>query len=697
MKTQEERIDELEQRVLMLEKELSVKRSMNVETTPERHREQYSSKITRKEKVNEHIKPKKEHSKKYALKEAIVGKYIVGALASLLVFIGAISLVILLWDAITPQLKLTMLVVVSILTTTLGYFRILKQRNHINSIILGTGAGLLFISILSSYIYFRYISSNTAFALAGLWSILFILSYKYTRTYFTTVIAYIGSYIAIILGLSLVIETLQLNVILMFVTSISVALIVSGYKWLSKKEQLINLLLSLISYTTVFFWLWIKVGPFKSQFNNMYHMILLSIIIYVIKSMADIIMDKLAEEKEQYKIVSLVSNSFIGLVIGICLITAFNDLGRNIFIILNLSQILFNEIKTKHITKFLTITNTVLITLVILKSSKIVTSIIFGIVALVIMLIVIEKKKRNNDYEELKIGLIVVVMYKLIENLNVSQISIFVYWLSILAIVLVVAKILMDKYRSKDQKNIVILKSLGYVLIIEVVILFVSESIVRINNGLTETWIYAAPIIYTFVTLKIIATLKLGYFKNWFDSDFKWFGKNLDVKDDYSYLLFFITTALMYLAGIAIIAFELTGYNIILMLLSTIAIMVVQSRELFKIRDRSEVIGILEGLKYLIYTWTVMVSLLNFEISSLSTSIAGLVIALASITLGFNMKMKGLRLYGLVVTLLMVFKIITIDIGGQNSITRVVSLIVGGLICFAISIVYNKIDKSMED
>ena len=133
------------------------------------------------------------------------------------------------------------------------------------------------------------------------------------------------------------------------------------------------------------------------------------------------------------------------------------------------------------------------------------------------------------------------------------------------------------------------------------------------------------------------------------------------------------------------------------MLVSTVAIMVIQTIEVFKFKDKSEFIGVVEGLKYLIYTWVLMVSLLNFQMSSLSTSIAGLMIALVSIVLGFNKKMKGLRLYGLVVTLLMVFKVITIDMGGQNSITRVISLIVGGLICFVISIVYNKIDKNIED
>ena len=106
------------------------------------------------------------------LNEALVGRYLIGALASLLVFVGAVSLVALFWGSLTPLIKLGMLVSVGVILTAAGLVRIKKYNNPITSIILGTGSGLLFISILAANLAFALISSATAYLLAGIWSVL---------------------------------------------------------------------------------------------------------------------------------------------------------------------------------------------------------------------------------------------------------------------------------------------------------------------------------------------------------------------------------------------------------------------------------------------------------------------------------------------------------------------------------------------
>ncbi|MDD5935188.1 MAG: hypothetical protein PUC65_06475 [Clostridiales bacterium] len=44
---------------------------------------------------------------------------------------------------------------------------------------------------------------------------------------------------------------------------------------------------------------------------------------------------------------------------------------------------------------------------------------------------------------------------------------------------------------------------------------------------------------------------------------------------------------------------------------------------------------------------------------------------------------------GLVLTIIMVAKFILIELNEENSITRVLALAVGVLICFGISVIYN--------
>jgi uncharacterized membrane protein len=77
-------------------------------------------------------------------------------------------------------------------------------------------------------------------------------------------------------------------------------------------------------------------------------------------------------------------------------------------------------------------------------------------------------------------------------------------------------------------------------------------------------------------------------------------------------------------------------------------------------------------------------------------SIICMITSLGSIVLGFAVKAKVLRLYGLGTTLLCVLKMVTIDASGLNTIMRVVAFIAGGIICFVISAVYNKINKNEE-
>ena len=63
--------------------------------------------------------------------------------------------------------------------------------------------------------------------------------------------------------------------------------------------------------------------------------------------------------------------------------------------------------------------------------------------------------------------------------------------------------------------------------------------------------------------------------------------------------------------------------------------------------------------------------------------------ALVCIVIGVRSGIGGLRLYGLVLTLLCVAKLVLLDISGLDSLARVGAFIIGGIICFAISALYN--------
>ena len=62
---------------------------------------------------------------------------------------------------------------------------------------------------------------------------------------------------------------------------------------------------------------------------------------------------------------------------------------------------------------------------------------------------------------------------------------------------------------------------------------------------------------------------------------------------------------------------------------------------------------------------------------------------LAGVIAGFLFRAKALRLYGLVLTMLCVLKLVTWDVAWLETPMRVVSLIGGGVICFLISAIYS--------
>ena len=62
---------------------------------------------------------------------------------------------------------------------------------------------------------------------------------------------------------------------------------------------------------------------------------------------------------------------------------------------------------------------------------------------------------------------------------------------------------------------------------------------------------------------------------------------------------------------------------------------------------------------------------------------------------GFMMKKKGMRLFGLIIILMSIIKMILIDISETRSLIRVIAFIFGGIICFGISYVYNRLEKNL--
>jgi hypothetical protein len=77
-------------------------------------------------------------------------------------------------------------------------------------------------------------------------------------------------------------------------------------------------------------------------------------------------------------------------------------------------------------------------------------------------------------------------------------------------------------------------------------------------------------------------------------------------------------------------------------------------------------------------------------------SLACMLVSLVLVGLGLWSRVKALRLYGLVVTLACVLKLVLVDLGLVTPITRVVAFLGGAAVCFAISALYNYAAKQFD-
>ena len=82
--------------------------------------------------------------------------------------------------------------------------------------------------------------------------------------------------------------------------------------------------------------------------------------------------------------------------------------------------------------------------------------------------------------------------------------------------------------------------------------------------------------------------------------------------------------------------------------------------------------------------------------SSVFGTIAFLTAGIVCVLIGFIARGKALRIYGLGLIMVMVLRFAIADMAGQNSLVRIVSLLVAGLVCFGLSLAYARFSSIFD-
>ena len=109
--------------------------------------------------------------------------------------------------------------------------------------------------------------------------------------------------------------------------------------------------------------------------------------------------------------------------------------------------------------------------------------------------------------------------------------------------------------------------------------------------------------------------------------------------------------------------------------------------------EKSLAAGIYIGMKL---TFFLAVTLSSYEIESYLVTIACLVLALTFIILGFLTMYKAIRLYGLILALYSIFKLVIFDVTYDSTLGRALTIMGCGVLAFIISFIYNRISKKMD-
>lgn len=151
---------------------------------------------------------------------------------------------------------------------------------------------------------------------------------------------------------------------------------------------------------------------------------------------------------------------------------------------------------------------------------------------------------------------------------------------------------------------------------------------------------------------------------------------------------------LIMIVATCFIAFSHRTLNLTAGFLCAIVSYCINVKHIFSTSISKNLCGIYVSLKFM---FLMLVILNHFDAVSFVVSISCLLFAIAIIVIGFYVKVKSFRIYGLIVTLISVVKLLLLDIEYDSDIMRPLGFFVAGILCFVISWIYSRLEKQLSE
>ena len=605
--------------------------------------------------------------------ETIVGIKVMAIVASVLVFISFVLFAMYLIPGLTDEIKMALMFIVSFALTGIGLGLWSKKRDNIFLLALGAcGIGAIYISLFVSNIYFHMIDQIPLYILLLIWAAC-VLFLSRIKPLLFEIIGLTGIVISILFG------TIQCvsdkDSLLLGILSIYMVIGILAFMIFRIKDNIHFVVSNLAAAFGAFI---IVCGA--SFFNGNGYFPAGVMVLFAIGLMIACLM--LINEKNYHYLPIFGAVYFIIMTIGIASMIAESrtESSTELLLTLLVSVILYVGIEVYYKKEIqgnlLGITT---------KSGGLIAWEIVILFAATMCLIMHEPL---NEYIGVVALIIPLVVYGFICEDRQSQISAVVLyfivaielslnpWAGLFYVILIFALFVIMMYVNKNSYSEII-KLIAYIVFM-----------IGIN-----VWIFYLMGEYDWnpeTTLTILlmidgalnfAAVKTPFGRNWLTEDEE---KSITITS-------YVINAILMFTSLFMMNDSDYAVTHVLIVLTAILLFTINSFALLKSENTLKVIYV--GLKF---TMLLICILASFDAVNYVISISVFIMAILLILLGFKLKLKSLRVYGLVTTMIFAVKLVMIDITYDNVLGNALSFFISGLICFGISALYSIADKKLS-
>lgn len=598
--------------------------------------------------------------------ENVIGKSWMGIFASVLIFVSFILFATLLAPFITDTVKMTAMYIVSISFTLFGLIKLKNKHNKLYLAISGCGIGAIYISLLLTNMYFKAIGDITLYIFLLVWAV-FVCYLSRWRDRAFQVIGQSGITIAILFGVLLCVDagdTDKFFLLSLFFAVTAAAFYVSNYDREFHKN-IVNNVFNIINV------LQFALGT-DLLVNNSTGTVMLT---FLILQFILFFTSKLKENNTGFGVLTIINAMLMMRFISDILNG--QDMGSSVrgavFIFIGLILLAVIEKKFAGRKDGRKDDGKVLLQLFVLPLFVFSVYMIsflgnhIGLSFIMLLFILLGYYKNDNIYKFESLFMSVVYFFGNMKY-PLEHFCLGLLFFAVLAAFM---------YVKKEQYNIKF-KLLSYII----GFVFICGKLIDVLNDIDISYDISVTII-----LAVAASLNVLAMHSSFIKDFQ----TLQIEKPCINVTRIINAGLMAYSLYAVMDADSEMCHCILILLS-IFIFMVNTKNLLE-QNKGLWPGIYIGVKLTILLTTILCS---FDAANYVISISAFLFAIISIVIGFIFSLKAFRIYGLILSLFSVAKLILVDISYDNTLGHALSFFICGILCFVISMIYHLIDKKVH-